>query len=78
MFAAVGYFVRKDASDFARSTIIARGEDKQTDYSLGASWRYARNWSLRALVSHTENRSNISLYSYNRNEFFVGLRYDFR
>jgi len=78
VFASLGYFVRKDASDFARSTIIARGEDKQTDYSLGASWRFARNWSLRALASLTENRSNISLYSYNRNEFFVGLRYDFR
>ncbi len=78
LFASIGYFVRRDASDFARSTLVARGEDEQTDYSLGASWRFARNWSVRVLASHTENRSNISLYDYDRNEFFVGVRYDFR
>lgn len=55
MFAAVGYFVRKDASDFARSTIIARGEDKQTDYSLGSELALrAELEPARARESHRE------------------------
>lgn len=77
-YLSLGYFERRDDSDFARSTLIARGRDNQTDYTVGASWRFARAWSARAQASRTENHSNIALYSYNRTETFVGVRYDFR
>jgi hypothetical protein len=77
-YLSLGLFTRKDTSDFARSTLIARGLDRQTDYALGASWRFAPNWSARAQVSRTDSHSNIALYSYDRTETFVGLHYDFR
>lgn len=75
---SLGYYSRSDDSNFARSTLIARGTDDETDYVMGANWRFSPGWSLNMQLSRTENRSNIALYSYNSTQTFIGLRRDFR
>lgn len=53
-------------------------EDSQYDLSLGLNWRFAPNWSLRPQLSYTKNQSNIVTYEYDRTDFSVTVRRDFR
>lgn len=47
--------------------------------SLKASWRYQWNtaWSADISVSHYDKNSSISIYSYERTEWFTGVYYEF-
>jgi tetratricopeptide (TPR) repeat protein len=52
--------------------------DWQFDAAAGLSWKVAEQWSVRPQVSYTKNDSNISLYSYDRKDISVTLRWDYR
>jgi hypothetical protein len=77
LFGSLGQSRRNDSSAFARATQIAYGKDDQTDITLGVNYRFDRSWSVRAQVGYTENRSNISLYSYRRTDAGVLLKWAF-
>jgi tetratricopeptide (TPR) repeat protein len=51
--------------------------DEQTDFVLGANWRFASNWSLRPQLLHTRNTSSIQIYRYERTEGSLAVRRDF-
>lgn len=78
VFASVGQTERRDKAAFARSLTIDYVNDRTRDLSLGANWRVAPQWLLRAQVGAFENRSNAMLYDYRRNEASIFLRRDFK
>jgi len=53
-------------------------DDKRYDLSLGMNYTLWKNWSLRPLFSLTRQDSSIGLYEFNRKEFSVTLRRDWR
>ena len=53
-------------------------KDRQYDAAVGLNWHIDRNWMLRPQVAYTHNQSNIQTYSYDRFDFSVTLRRDFR
>ena len=75
-FAYVGFSVRKDNGAYARATTIEYGRDKLWEVTLGGAIPW-RNWSLRPGVTWLHNDSNIELYSFERTEASVMLRYEF-
>ena len=52
-------------------------EDDYSDISLGASWRFNKNWTLKTLVNVIENSSNIDIFSYEKTEVLFYARSDF-
>lgn len=78
VFASVGHAERQDNAMFSRSTVLGYGKDRTFDVLLGMNWRMFPAWVLRLQGSTTENRSNLSLYEYTRNEFSVNVRHEFK
>lgn len=59
-------------------SFLVRREDRRTDYELALQYALGGGFSLRAALARTEQRSNIVLYSFERNEAWAALRYEFR
>lgn len=78
LFANFGLLERSDRSMFARSTMIAFGDDHIDDFTVGLNWRPKSNWTIRPQVTYTENRSNVALSEFHRTEANVTVRYDFK
>ncbi len=78
LFATAGHSARRDDSQFSRSLVEAYGKDRTLDYALGVNWRFTPEWTLRAQAAHFDNRSNISLYEYKRDELSINIRRDFK
>ena len=57
-------------------TFDVRRDDKLYDVTTGLTWSFAKGWSLRPQVLYLKNRSNISLFEYDRKEISVNLRAD--
>lgn len=76
LFASAGMLYRSDRAAYARSTLVAYGNDHVSDATLGVSWRPARDWTVRPQVTYAENRSNVALSEYRRTEFNLTVRYD--
>ena len=77
----LGYVKREDDTAGSRSTSPTApqfGKDDLYEVGLGVNWRFAPLWSLRGQAQYTENRSNLSLYSFRRAEYSATLRRDFR
>ncbi len=76
VFAAIGLM----AADYQRFQAIHQKirEDKRYDLSLGMSYSLWDGWLLRPNVSLTRQSSNIGLYEFDRMEFSVTLRRDWR
>jgi tetratricopeptide (TPR) repeat protein len=51
-------------------------EETLYDFSAGASWVFAKGWSLRPQVQYTRNESNLSLFEYDRTDVSLNLRWD--
>ncbi|MGH8703913.1 MAG: outer membrane beta-barrel protein, partial [Burkholderiales bacterium] len=56
----------------------ARREDDYYGLDVGASYRFSKELTLRADYLHSDNRSNLALYKYDRDVVTVKLRYEFR
>lgn len=52
-------------------------EDSQLDVRTGLNWQLDADWTLSAELSLTAVKSNINIYSYNRNTAMLMLRKDF-
>jgi outer membrane protein len=76
VFAAIGLM----AADYHRFQAIHQKirDDKRYDLSLGMSYSLWADWLLRPNVSLTRQTSNIGLYEFDRMEFSVTLRRDWR
>ncbi len=51
-------------------------EDTRYDFSLGLNYRLADGWTLAPRVARGINHSNLSIFSYRRNEYSLMLRRD--
>jgi hypothetical protein len=78
VFALFGYSERHDRTQFARSSVVGLGKDQTSDAGIGLAWRFRPQWTLRAQGTYLDNRSNIALYQFDRSEYSLTLRYDFR
>ena len=78
LYASLGYLDRTDRKTNARSTTVGIGKDRMNDLTLGANWRFAKDWLLRPQIIYSENNSNVALSEYKRTEITVTLRHDFR
>ena len=57
--------------------MTARREDLYSAFDLQLNWLLARHWSARANVNYGQNDSNFEMYTYNRTQSSVGLRYEY-
>ena len=77
VFSSVGFTRRADRSMNARASTVTFGNDSISDFSLGAVWRFGKNWSLRSQLIHSSNRSNVAVSQFKRTEATFATRYDF-
>lgn len=54
----------------------AKRDETLYDVSAGASWVFAKGWSLRPQVVYTKNKSNLPLFEYDRTDVSLNLRWD--
>jgi len=66
-------------SDYRKLNIVfsETRRDRLYDIGAGVSWRFARDWSLRPVVTFLRNDSNISVNDYDRYDLSLTLRRDF-
>ncbi len=64
--------------DKVNYNFLRERDDRLHDVKIGADWQWNKFWKLRPQLSYAKNNSNIALYTYNRLEFSVALRRDFR
>ena len=67
----IGHYGRQNAA------FLSTRHDEQTDFVVGASWRFSKDWMLRPQLLHTRNTSSIVIYQYERTEGSLTLRRDF-
>lgn len=67
-------------SDFkAPDTLFAVArKDDYVGLDASVSYRWDKQWSLKGEMLYSDNRSNLSLYRYDRNVFTVKARYEFQ
>lgn len=78
-FLSGGVTKRHDDSPGARSPGLADffASDETRSLSFGVTTRPWKKWTIKGSVALTDNRSNLSLYQYRRNDSSVSLRRDF-
>lgn len=78
-FLSGGLTIRQDDSPGARSPGLTDfyARDETQSLSFGVTTRPWKKWTIKGSVALTNNRSNLSLYQYRRNDSSVSLRRDF-
>jgi len=76
LFASLGYQLGRYAK--SNAAFLRKRQDRQLDISLGSNWHWDKNWTLRSQLNYSRNDSNIVLYSYNRTDFSLTIRREFR
>lgn len=52
--------------------------DTQNDQAIGITYKPAKQWSITPQISHTRNDSNIMINQFERTQFFVTVRREFK
>ncbi|MBI3479377.1 MAG: tetratricopeptide repeat protein [Nitrosomonadales bacterium] len=65
-YSKINYFFQRQRSD------------RMYDLAIGANWRWDKLWTLRPQLNYSGNNSNIIIYSYDRTDFSLTIRRDFR
>lgn len=78
IYASLGYQWRDDDRAYARSNLIAHGQDVLADLTLGVNWRFGKDWSLQPQLAYMRNQSNIPTAEFERTQVSLLLRRDFR
>ncbi|MBU1190812.1 MAG: tetratricopeptide repeat protein [Gammaproteobacteria bacterium] len=68
---------QKSRYDADSPVFLQTRDDRFAELRLGWSWQPEADWTLTAEASAIDNQSNINLYEYTRNQFSVGMRYQF-
>ncbi len=76
-FVLAGYQERNDKYMSARAPGIV-GKDRLSDLTFGLNWKLKKDWSLTPRLTLMHNDSNIPLYAFDRADFSITLRRDFR
>jgi tetratricopeptide (TPR) repeat protein len=64
--------------ELADPSFLVTRDDKRMDGELGLQYALAGGFSVRLVAVHTEQRSNIAIYDFKRDEAWMALRYEFR
>lgn len=64
--------------DLTNSTFLVVRDDRQADFTVGLTYRYAPDWILRSQISRIQNQSNIVVNRYKQTDFSLTLRRDFK
>lgn len=64
--------------ELADPSFLVRREDRRADLELALQYALGGGFSLRVTLGFTEQRSNIAIYSFERNEATAGVRYELR
>lgn len=59
-------------------SFLVERDDKRTDLELGLQYALSQGLFLRLGLTWTEQRSNIPVYAFTRDEAWLGLRHEFR
>lgn len=76
LFGSMGW--QKGAYALENAIFQLTREDRLFDATAGVVWRIDNAWSLRPQVLYIRNNSNIPIYAYNRLDYSITLRRDFR
>jgi tetratricopeptide (TPR) repeat protein len=52
--------------------------DRLYNLTVGANWQWNKLWAIRPQLGYSKNDSNIVIYSFNRMDFSLNVRRDFR
>lgn len=78
----LGLYVNMGATrslyDRENSLFLATREDRQVDMVLGMNWIPQTDWQVRPQLTYIRNKSNIPFNDYERTDFSVTLRREFR
>jgi tetratricopeptide (TPR) repeat protein len=71
---------RKDSKPYARAYVqeLPYGRDGMTVIMLGMNWRPVPNWIVHPQWMRIKNDSNIPLYSFQKTEFSVSVKREFK
>ena len=76
----VGAFLQAGAQSgeykLVNEAFDAKRDETLYDVSAGASWIFAKGWSLRPQVQYMKNKSNLPLFEYDRTDVSLNLRWD--
>ncbi|HEY0665531.1 MAG TPA: tetratricopeptide repeat protein [Gallionella sp.] len=75
-FAQVGYQVGN--YDKTNAIFLRERVDRLVDATVGANWHWDKNWTVRPQLTYSKNYSNIVIYRYDRMDFSVTIRRDFK
>ena len=64
--------------ELADPSFLVRRDDRRTDAELALQYAIGGGLSLRLVLTYAEQRSNIAVYSFRRDEAWAALRYEFR
>ena len=74
--AGLNYQNSRHQQEFAPSLATRRDDFLMLDVSAG--FAIDRNWQVKGEYQHTNQKSSIGFYTYNRNQLALKLRYDFK
>ncbi len=76
IFAQAG--IQSGKYDKTNSAFLEKRTDSQSDLSAGMNWRIAQLWTVRPQILSMRNNSNIGIYSFDRIDYSVTVRRDFK
>ncbi len=67
-------------SNYKNLNMLFQETRRETQYDLGVglNWRFRPDWLVKPQLTYTRSDSNFQIYDYDRTEFSVTLRKDFR
>jgi hypothetical protein len=76
--ASVGLTYQESKYDAADALLATVRRDKYYGVDAGLIYAVNRHWSLRGEYTYSKNKSNISLYEYDRHIVMAKVRYEFK
>lgn len=76
LFASLGTL--RGSYDKENAAFMRVRDDRTDDISAGISWHPLKLWTVRPQVSWSRNKSNIVIYGYDRVDYSVTVRRDFK
>jgi len=76
LFASLGTL--RGSYDKENAAFLRKRDDRTDDIAAGISWHPLKLWTVRPQVNWSRNKSNIVIYGYDRVDYSVTVRRDFK
>ncbi|MFA5371063.1 MAG: porin family protein [Sideroxydans sp.] len=74
----LGVGIQTGKYDRENLAFMAKRSDTLWDLNMGVNWHWDKSWIVRPQLTVSSNKSNIPVYSFDRNDFSVVIRRDFK